>query len=165
MEPMRKATKATKQTRKTPSKKTKAAAPPKSAAKSDEPADWRSETLARVRKLINAADPQIIETVKWKKPSNAMRGVPVWEKDGILCTGERYKDKVKLTFANGASLDDPSGLFNAGLAGGVRRAIDIGEGEKIDEKAFKALIREAAGLNAERAAARGVRVRKKAKRA
>src|SRR3954465_9721315 len=109
--------------------------------------DWRRETLARVRVLIKQADPDVIEEVKWRKPSNGMLGVPVWEHDGIICTGETYKAAVKLTFANGAALDDPSGLFNASLDGNVRRAIDIHEGEKINEKAFKALIRAAVALN------------------
>jgi hypothetical protein len=109
--------------------------------------DWRGETLARVRALIKEADPAIVEEVKWRKPSNGMLGVPVWEHDGIICTGETYKAAVKLTFANGAALDDPSGLFNSSLDGNVRRAIDIHEGEKINEKAFKALIRAAVALN------------------
>lgn len=103
--------------------------------------DWRGETLARVRALIKQVDPDVVETWKW-------RGVPVWEHAGIICTGETYKAAVKLTFAKGASLGDPSGLFNASLEGNVRRAIDIHEGDKIDEKAFKALIRDAAALNA-----------------
>ena len=110
-------------------------------------ADWRGETLARVRGLIKEADPAMVEEVKWRKPSNAMLGVPVWEHDGIICTGETYKDYVKLTFAKGASLDDPSSLFNASLEGNMRRAIDIREGDKINEKAFKTLIRAAAALN------------------
>lgn len=110
-------------------------------------ADWRGEMLARLRGLIRQADPDVVETVKWRKPSNAMLGVPVWEHAGIICTGETYKDKVKLTFARGAALDDPSGLFNASLDGGTRRAIDFHEGTKIDEAAFKALIRAAAALN------------------
>jgi hypothetical protein len=114
--------------------------------------DWRGETLARVRTLIKEADPQVVEEVKWRKPSNAMLGVPVWEHDGIICTGETYKAVVKLTFANGASLKDPSGLFNSSLEGNTRRAIDIREGHKIDERAFKALIRESVVLNAERLA-------------
>src|SRR6185312_7379002 len=113
--------------------------------------DWRGETLARVRALIGEADPEVVEEVKWRKPSNAMRGVPVWEHDGIICTGETYKDKVKLTFANGAALADPSSLFNSSLDGNVRRAIDFHEGDKIDEKAFKALIRAAVALNASKA--------------
>jgi hypothetical protein len=109
--------------------------------------DWRGETLARVRALIREADPGMVEEVKWRKPSNGMLGVPVWEHAGIICTGETYKAAVKLTFAKGAGLDDPSGLFNASLEGNVRRAIDIHEGDKIDEKAFKALIRAAVTLN------------------
>jgi hypothetical protein len=109
--------------------------------------DWRGETLARVRKLIHEACPEIVEEVKWRKPSNAMLGVPVWERAGIICTGETYKDKVKLTFAKGAAIEDPSRLFNSSLDGGARRAIDFHEGDKINEKAFKALIRAAAALN------------------
>jgi hypothetical protein len=109
--------------------------------------DWRGQTLARVRGLIKEADPDVVEEVKWRKPSNAMLGVPVWEHDGIICTGETYKNYVKLTFAKGASLDDPSALFNASLEGNMRRAIDIHERTKIDDKAFKALIRAAVALN------------------
>src|SRR5262245_38998273 len=109
--------------------------------------DWRGEMLARVRNLIKEADPDVVEEVKWRKPSNGMLGVPVWEHDGIICTGETYKAYVKLTFAKGASLKDPSGLFNASLEGGTRRAIDIHEGEEINEKALKALFREAVELN------------------
>jgi hypothetical protein len=108
---------------------------------------WRGEMLARVRTLIREADPDVAEDVKWRKPSNAMLGVPVWEHDGILCTGETYKAVVKLTFAKGASLADPSGLFNASLDGNMRRAIDIHEGDKINEKAFKALVRAAVAFN------------------
>jgi hypothetical protein len=108
--------------------------------------DWRGETLARIRKLIKEADPHVIEDVKWRKPSNPM-GVPVWEHDGLICTGETYKTHVKLTFARGAALDDPAGLFNSSLEGNVRRAIDIHEGEKANEKAVKALIRAAVALN------------------
>jgi hypothetical protein len=116
--------------------------------------DWRGETLARVRSLIKQADPEMVEEVKWRKPSSPM-GVPVWEHDGIICTGETYKDKVKLTFAKGASLQDPSGLFNSSLEGNTRRAIDFHEGDKIDETALKALIRAAVALNiSARAAAR-----------
>ena len=110
--------------------------------------DWRGEMLARVRTLIKQADSDVVEEVKWRKPSNAMRGVPVWEHAGMICTGETYKAAVKLTFAKGAALEDPSGLFNSSLEGNVRRAIDIHEGDKIDEKAFKALIRAAVALNA-----------------
>jgi len=108
--------------------------------------DWRGEALARLRALIKAADPDVEEGVKWRKPSNPA-GVPVWEHAGLICTGEVYKDKVKLTFARGASLDDPAGLFNASLDGGTRRAIDVREGETIDAAAFKALIREAIAAN------------------
>jgi hypothetical protein len=114
--------------------------------------DWRGETLAHVRRLINEADPEMAEEVKWRKPSNPL-GVPVWEHDGIVCTGETYKDKVKLTFAKGAALEDPAGLFNASLDGNVRRAIDFREGEKIDGKALKALFRAAVALNTSQAAA------------
>ena len=109
--------------------------------------DWRGETLARVRALIKQADPDVVEEVKWRKPSNAMLGVPVWEHDGIICTGETYKAVVKMTFAKGASLADPAGLFNSSLEGNTRRAIDIHEGDKIDEKALTALIRAAIALN------------------
>ncbi|MCC6948101.1 MAG: DUF1801 domain-containing protein [Bradyrhizobiaceae bacterium] len=109
--------------------------------------NWRGETLARVRKLIKEADPDVIEEVKWRKPSNSMLGVPVWSHDGIICTGETYKNAVKLTFAKGASLPDPSRLFNASLEGNTRRAIDFHAGDKIDEKALKALIRAAVALN------------------
>jgi hypothetical protein len=108
--------------------------------------DWRGETLARIRKLIKEADPQVVEEVKWRKPSNPA-GVPVWSHAGILCTGETYKNYVKLTFARGAALPDPKGLFNAGLEGNVRRTIDIREGDRIDAKALKALIRAAVALN------------------
>jgi hypothetical protein len=109
--------------------------------------DWRGETLARVRTLIKQADPDVVEEVKWRKPSNAMLGVPVWEHAGIICTGETYKAAVKLTFAKGAALEDPSGLFNSSLEGNTRRAIDIHEGETIDENALKALVRAAVALN------------------
>ncbi len=116
-------------------------------ARIKELSDWRGETLARVRMLIKQADPEVVEEVKWRKPSNSMLGVPVWSHDGIICTGETYKNAVKLTFAKGASLEDPSGLFNSSLEGNTRRAIDIHEGDKIDEKALKALIRAAVTLN------------------
>jgi len=106
--------------------------------------DWRGDMLARVRGLIKEAAPDVVEEWKW-------RGVPVWEHDGIICTGETYKEVVKLTFAKGAALDDPSGLFNSSLDGNVRRAIDIREGEKVNEKALKALIRAAVELNASKA--------------
>ena len=111
--------------------------------------DWRGETLARVRALIKEADPDVVEEVKWRKPSN-MSGVPVWSHAGIICTGETYKDKVKLTFARGASLEDPSGLFNASLEGNTRRAIDLHERDEIDEEPFKALVRAAVALNSSR---------------
>src|SRR5918994_6071108 len=111
--------------------------------------DWRGETLARVRNLIREADPEVVEEVKWRKPSNPF-GVPVWSHAGIICTGETYKDKVKMTFAKGASLEDPAGLFNASLEGNTRRAIDFHAGDKIDEEALKALIRAAVALNASR---------------
>jgi hypothetical protein len=121
--------------------------------------DWRAETLTRVRALIKQADPDVIEEWKW-------RGVPVWEHAGIICTGETYKAVVKLTFAKGASLEDPSGLFNSSLDGNTRRAIDIHEGDKIDEKALKALIRAAVALNtSKRATARPVRSQKRPKSA
>ena len=109
--------------------------------------DWRGKTLARVRALIKQADPDVVEEVKWRKPSNAMTGVPVWSHDGIICTGETYKNSVKMTFARGAELKDPSGLFNSSLDGNVRRAIDIHEGDTINEAALKALIRAAVALN------------------
>jgi hypothetical protein len=109
--------------------------------------DWRGKALARVRKLIKEADPDVVEEVKWRKPSNAMLGVPVWSHAGIICTGETYKDKVKMTFAGGAALEDPSGLFNSSLEGNVRRAIDIHQDAKIDERALKALVRAAVALN------------------
>ena len=110
-------------------------------ARIEELGDWRGKTLARVRKIIRQADPDVIEEWKW-------RGVPVWSHDGILCTGETYKQHVKLTFAKGASLDDPSGLFNSSLDGNTRRAIDLHEGDEIDEDALKTLIRAAVALNA-----------------
>jgi hypothetical protein len=106
--------------------------------------DWRGEMLARLRALIKQADPDVVETWKW-------RGVPVWEHDGIICTGETYKSVVKMTFAKGAALKDPAGLFNSSLEGNVRRAIDFHEGDKVNEKALKALIRAAAALNASKA--------------
>src|SRR5438874_6977310 len=108
--------------------------------------DWRGAMLARLRTLMKAADPDVVEEVKWRKPSNPS-GVPTWSHDGIICTGESYKDKVKLTFAKGASLHDPAKLFNSSLDAGTRRAIDIYEGEKIDANAFKTLIRDAVDLN------------------
>ena len=117
----------------------------------EELGDWRGETLARIRALIKQADPEVVEEWKW-------RGVPVWEHAGIICTGETYKNVVKMTFAKGASLEDPAGLFNSSLEGNTRRAIDLHEGEKIDEKALKALIRAAVALN-ESAAAKRTRPR------
>jgi hypothetical protein len=110
-------------------------------ARIEELGDWRGETLARVRGLVKQADPEVVEEWKW-------RGVPTWYHDGIICTGETYKSVVKMTFAKGASLEDPSGLFNSSLEGNTRRAIDIREGEEIDEEALKALIRAAVALNA-----------------
>ena len=118
--------------------------------------DWRGETLARVRALIRQADPDVVEEWKW-------RGVPVWEHAGIICTGETYKAVVKLTFAKGAALADPARLFNASLEGNTRRAIDLHEGDKIDEKALKTLIRAAVALNTAKKAAAPVRAREKAK--
>jgi hypothetical protein len=124
--------------------------------------DWRGETLARIRMLIRQADPEVVEEVKWRKPSNSMRGVPVWSHAGIICTGETYKNVVKLTFARGASLKDASGLFNSSLAGNTRRAIDFHAGDKIDEKALQALIRAAVALNTSApATARPVRSQKR----
>jgi hypothetical protein len=115
--------------------------------------DWKGKMLSRVRALIKQADPEMIEERKWKKPSNAMAGVPVWSHNGIVCTGETYKKVVKLTFARGASISDPSRLFNSSLEGNTRRAIDIHEGDKLDEKALKALIRAAVAAN--KSSARG----------
>ncbi len=115
-------------------------------ARIEELDDWRGEMLSRLRALIKQADPEVFEEVKWRKPSNPA-GVPVWSHDGQICTGETYKSVVKLTFAKGASLEDPSGLFNSSLDGNTRRAIDIREGEAIDEDAFRALIRAAVSLN------------------
>ncbi|MEO7362552.1 MAG: DUF1801 domain-containing protein [Gemmatimonadaceae bacterium] len=141
----------------TPKRATKAATKSASAASSstkntDELGDWRGQTLGRVRELILAADPGVVEERKWAKATSP--GVPVWSHDGIICTGETYKQVVKLTFARGASLDDPTQLFNASLEGGTRRAIDIREGETINEAAFKKLIQTAAAANAEVAAKR-----------
>src|SRR5499427_5984637 len=116
-------------------------------ARIDELGDWRGKMLARIRTLIKRADPEVVEEWKW-------RGVPVWSHDGLICTGETYKNVVKMTFAKGASLEDPSGLFNASLEGNTRRAIDFHEGAKIDEKALKALIRAAVALNTSSAAQR-----------
>jgi hypothetical protein len=132
----------------------KAVAKTKSAKKAPAKSDWREATLARLRALMKEADPAIVETRKWG-------GTPVFERDGIICTGETYKDKVKLTFAKGASLDDPAKLFNSSLDGNVRRAIDIGEGEKLNEKALKALVRAAVALNTSRVKGAAVRTRNK----
>ena len=110
--------------------------------------DWREKILDRIRAVILEADPEMLEERKWKKPSNGMIGVPVWSHDGIVCTGETYKNYVKITFAKGAFVKDPSGLFNSGLKGNLRRAIDIHQGDTINEKALKALIRAAVKLNA-----------------
>jgi hypothetical protein len=127
-------------------------------ARIEELGDWRGETLARARRLIKEADPEVVETWKW-------RGVPVWEHAGIICTGETYKTHVKLTFAKGAALPDPSGLFNAGLDGNTRRAIDIHEGETVDAEALKALVRAAVALNRSARAARSGGARKRPKSA
>ncbi|HVI06399.1 MAG TPA: DUF1801 domain-containing protein [Sphingomicrobium sp.] len=108
--------------------------------------DWRGEALSRIRKLIRDADPDVLEEVKWIKPSNPL-GVPTWSHHGIICTGETYKDKVKLTFARGAALEDPSALFNSSLSGGMRRAIDIHEGDAVDDTGLVALVREAVAVN------------------
>jgi hypothetical protein len=116
-------------------------------SKSKSTSDWRSETLARMRELILEAEPEIIEEQKWRKPSNGMVGVPVWSHNGIICTGETYKNAVKLTFAKGASLPDPSRLFNSSLEGNTRRAIDIHEGETINADAFRKLVQAAVALN------------------
>jgi hypothetical protein len=114
-------------------------------ARIQELGDWRGETLSRVRSLIKQADPDVVEEWKWRKATNP--GVPVWSHDGIICTGETYKSVVKLTFLKGASLDDPSGLFNSSLEGNTRRAIDLHEGDELDEQAFVRLIQAAVGLN------------------
>jgi hypothetical protein len=108
--------------------------------------DWRGVLLSRIRMLIKEADPDVVEAMKWRKPSNPL-GVPTWSHAGIICTGETYKDKVKLTFARGAALEDPTGLFNSSLDAGTRRAIDIHEGDKLDESALQALVREAVAAN------------------
>lgn len=115
--------------------------------------DWRGEALARMRALILDADPEVVEEVKWRKPSNPA-GVPVWSHDGMICTGEVYKDTVKLTFAQGAKLKDPARVFNASLDAGTRRAIDIRKGDAVDERAFQALLRDAVALNTSKAARR-----------
>ncbi|AKM06705.1 DUF1801 domain-containing protein [Pelagerythrobacter marensis] len=117
----------------------------------DQPADWRHEILARMREIILSADPEVVEEVKWRKPSNPA-GVPTWTCEGIVCTGETYRDKVKLTFAHGAALDDPEGLFNASLEGKTRRAIDLREGDRPDPLALTALVRAAIARNRAKAA-------------
>jgi hypothetical protein len=124
----------------------KRAAPAKRTAAKNEPIDWRVTMLAQIRRLIQQADPEIVEEIKWRKPSNPA-GVPVWSHGGILCTGETYKSIVKITFAKGASLPDPTGLFNSSLEGSTRRAIDFHEGDKLNEKALEALIHAAVALN------------------
>jgi hypothetical protein len=124
----------------------KKGASPKGKPPGKKPGDWRDQMLGRLRALIKAADPEIVEERKWRKPSNPA-GVPVWSHDGIVCTGETYKSIVKMTFARGASLPDPSGLFNSSLDGNTRRAIDIHEGGEINEKALTALIRAAVAFN------------------
>jgi len=116
-------------------------------AKLAELGDWRGEMLSRLRGLIREADPDVVEEIKWRKPTNPS-GVPVWSHDGIVCTGETYRGKVKLTFAKGASLEDPDALFNASLEAGTRRAIDLFEGDELDGAAFRALVRSAVDLNA-----------------
>jgi hypothetical protein len=128
----------------------------KKAAPKKTSADWRDAMLAQAREIIREAAPEAIEERKWKKPSNPT-GVPVWSHDGIICTGERYKTHVKLTFANGAALADPSRLFNAGLEGGTRRAIDFQEGDAINEKALKTLVRAAVAFNAAKKKAKAKR--------
>lgn len=127
-------------------KKPSLKAPTRVASAVESPSDWRGEVLSRIRELILQADPKAVEERKWKKASNPA-GVPVWSHDGIICTGETYKTYIKLTFAKGAALKDPSRLFNAGLEGNARRAIDIHEGDKINEQAFKQLIRAAVRHN------------------
>ena len=130
-----------------PAAKAKTAANAGTGQRIRDPVDWREGTLARMRALILEADPEMIEERKWRKPSNAMAGVPVWSHNGIVCTGETYTKVVKLTFARGASIPDPSRLFNSSLEGNTRRAIDIHEGENVDEGAFKALVRAAVAQN------------------
>jgi hypothetical protein len=140
--------------RKTTASKTKPA-PDSSVAKKidakiEKLGDWRADVFRRLRALIHEADPDVVETLKWAKAANPL-GVPVWEHDGILCTGETYKDKVKLTFASGAAIPDPAHLFNSSLEGNVRRAIDFSKGDKVNERAFKVLIRAAVALNTTKA--------------
>lgn len=128
---------------------------------------WQHALIDKVRSLIEQADPDVIEEQKWRKPSNGMRGIPVWSREGLICTGETYKDKVKLTFARGAGLPDPTGLFNSSLDGNARRAIDLRERDKLDDTAFKTLIRAAVALNlslnwerSKKTVARSTRIRK-----
>jgi len=116
-------------------------------ARIQELGDWRGEMLSHLRALIKQADPKVVEELKWRKPSNNFRGTPVWSHDGLICTGETYKDVVKMTFAKGASLEDPSGIFNSSLEGNSRRAIDFREGDRVNKKALKTLIRAAVALN------------------
>ena len=122
-------------------------------ARIEQMTDWRGKMLGRLRDIIRQADPDIVEAVKWRKPSNPL-GVPTWEHDGIICTGETYKDRVKLTFANGAAIEDQAGLFNSSLDGNVRRAIDFSEGQAVDAEALKTLVRAAVALNASNAASK-----------
>jgi len=146
----KKAAKSPKKAAKKPAKK--AASKPQGGAAQEiaqrfrELGDWRGDTMTKMRALILAADPEMVEEVKWRKPSNP-DGVPVWSHDGMVCTGEVYKDHVKLTFANGAALKDPARLFNASMDAGTRRAIDLHQGESVDEKAFRELVREAVTMN------------------
>ena len=138
------------------SKPSKASKPiPRTAKATPAPAgdDWRARTIDEVRRLIQQADPDAVEEVKWRKPSNAMQGVATWSHDGLICTGETYKDKVKFTFARGAALDDPAGLFNADDKGSTRRAIDLREGEMVEPDAFKSLVQAAVDANAAKASA------------
>jgi hypothetical protein len=144
---MKQAKKSARAKTKATTKTAKRVASSKLAAPISGAADWRKETLERMRSLILDAEPAMLEERKWKKASNAMAGVPVWSRDGIVCTGETYKNAVKLTFARGAALPDPSRLFNSSLEGNARRAIDIHEGETVNAGAFKALIRAAVDLN------------------
>lgn len=123
-------------------------------SRNEELSDWRGRILARIRALIKQADPDVVEEWKWKKPSNPA-GVPVWSHDGVICSGETYKNHIKVTFAKGAALNDPSRLFNSSLEGNARRAIDIHEGDEIDEEAFKALVRAAVVLNTSESRAKG----------
>ena len=149
---MKKATTAIMKKRKSGSKEAKGGDAPSQLidARIKELSDWRGETLARIRILIKQTDPEVVEDCKWIKPTNSL-GVPVWSHAGMICTGETYKNVVKMTFAKGASLEDPSGLFNSSLEGNMRRAIDIHEGEKVNERALKMLVRAAADFNQSKA--------------